>query len=116
MAVNPDGSVFHVVPNIYNEESQISQLATPTDGIYRIRALHTIEEFTSDNKKLAIRVTDEDYDKSEIIAILSRKPLFAGRRPTTESVASTVQALNTILAENPDNILGVASAIIDARP
>ncbi len=116
MAVNPDGSVFHVVPNIYNEESQISSLATPTDGIYRIRALHTIEEFTNNNKKLAIRVTDEDYDKSEIIAILSRTPLFAGRRPTTESVASTVQALNTILAGNPDNILGVASAIIDARP
>ncbi len=116
MAVNPDGSVFHVVPNIHNENSQINRLATPSDGIYRIRALHTIEEFTNDNRYLAIRVTDEDYDKSEIIAILSRAPLFAGRRPTSESVASTAQALEAILAQNPDNIFGVASAIIDARP
>ncbi len=115
MAVNPDGSVFHVVPNIYNEDNRVDQLATLDDGLHRIRALFSFSEFINDNSKLAIKVTDQDYGKSEVIAILSREPLFAGRRPTSESVASTVQALNTIIAEKPNNILGVASAIIDAR-
>ncbi|MEO0929230.1 MAG: serine/threonine-protein kinase [Pseudomonadota bacterium] len=116
LIVEPDGSVFNVIPNRMDARTQIGQLSEPQDGFHRIRALHTIEEFLADNGDLAFRITDGNFGKSEIIAILSRAPLFDGRRPTSESVAATAQALDELLATDADNIIGFAAAIIDARP
>lgn len=116
LAVNPDGSVFHVVPNIYNEEFRISELAEVEAGLRRIRVLHSIAAFAEDNRKLAFRIQEGEYGKSEIIAILSTESLFDGRRPTTESVTSTALALEEALKTRPENILGVTSSVVDARP
>lgn len=116
LVVNPDGSVFHVVPNIYNEEFRINELADVDAGLRRIRVLHSIEAFIEDNRKLAFRIQEGEYGKSEIIAILSTDSLFDGRRPTTESVTSTALALQEALETRPENILGVTSSIVDARP
>lgn len=116
LAINPDGSVFNVVPNIYNEEFRIDALANAEAGLHRIRVLHSIEAFSQNNQVLAFRIQEGEYGKSEIVAILSRESLFDGRRPTTESVGSVVQALTEVLETRPENILGVTSSIVDARP
>lgn len=116
MAVSADGSVFHVIPNAKNGQTQIDQLAPAENGIHRVRVLHDIQDFLANPDLLAVKIKNGDYGKSEVIAILSTQPLWEGRRPTQESVASTAQALEETLATNPERLLGVASFIIDARP
>ncbi|PUB17268.1 serine/threonine protein kinase [Yoonia sediminilitoris] len=116
MAVSADGSVFHVIPNAKNGQTRIDQLAPAENGLHRIRVLHDIDDFIANPDLLAVRIKNGDYGKSEVIAILSTEPLWDGRRPTQESVASTAQALEQTLANHPERLLGVASFIIDARP
>ncbi|HEX9859518.1 MAG TPA: serine/threonine protein kinase, partial [Paracoccaceae bacterium] len=86
------------------------------NGIRRVRVLHSITDFAQDNRLMAMRVTDGDFGKSEIIAILSRDDLFETRRPRDESVASFAEALAEIQQERPGNIIGMATRILDARP
>ena len=114
--VAPDGEFTPLVPHINNEEARIDMLASPENGIYRFRALHTVKEFIADNNLPATRVEDTNYGKSEIIAVVSSRPLFEGRRPSGESLAAIVYALSEFIAEDPDNILGVSSVVIDLRP
>ena len=86
------------------------------NGVRRIRVLHSIDELRADGKLLAMRISDGDFGKSEIIAILSRRNLFDIRRPRDESVASFAEALAAIQTEAPGNILAVASRLLDSRP
>jgi len=63
-----------------------------------------------------MEVTEGDYGKSEIIAILSSAPLFDMRRPRDESVTSVANALAETLQGREEDVLGVAARVIDARP
>ncbi|MEP5091608.1 MAG: hypothetical protein ABJR23_19465, partial [Paracoccaceae bacterium] len=69
-----------------------------------------------DNTRIAFRISEEDFGKSQIIAILSRTPLFDTRRPRDESVESLAKALSERLTGREDDIIGVATRVIDARP
>ena len=75
----------------------------------------SIDEFLSDQSRLAMQVTDGDYGKSEVIAILSREPLFDMRRPRDESVRSVAEALDQAVRAGDVEIIGMASRILDAR-
>ncbi|WP_294225844.1 serine/threonine protein kinase [uncultured Shimia sp.] len=116
MVVDNTGKVFHVLPNVYDTENQVDALGEVVAGIRRIRVLWPVSILAQDPKKLAIQVTEGDYGKSEVIAILSTEPLFDIRRPTEESVASVAEALGEVMAQRSQDILGVAYRIIDARP
>ncbi|WP_299767776.1 serine/threonine-protein kinase [uncultured Tateyamaria sp.] len=116
MAVNPDGTLFHLVPNINRQENRIAEMAEVEGGLRRIRVLHTIDEFLADNSKAATRIADTNYGKSEIIAILSDESLFDGLYPTTMSVDGTVEALEEVMKTRPENVRAVRFSIIDARP
>ncbi len=116
MVVDNTGKVFHVLPNINRLEHQVGDLGTVENGLRRVRVLWSLDEFAADPKRLALQVTEGDYGKSEVIAILSRTPLFDMRRPRDESVTSFAEALRETLDGRSDDILGVASRIIDARP
>ena len=116
MAVNPDGTLFHLVPNINRQEYRIAEMAEVEGGLRRIRVLHTIDEFLADNSKAATRIADTNYGKSEIIAILSDESLFDGLYPTTMSVDGTVEALEGVMKTRPENVRAVRFSIIDARP
>lgn len=116
MAVNPDGSLFHLLPNINNNEYRIRALAEDEGGLQRIRVLHSIPEFAADNSRLATRIGADNYGKTDIVAILSTDSLFDGLYPTTMSVAATVEALQEVMETRPQNIRAVRYAIIDARP
>ncbi|MGR3270581.1 serine/threonine protein kinase [Thalassococcus profundi] len=116
MVVDNTGKVFHVLPNINRTDHLVDDLGEVQNGLRRIRVLWSLDEFGADPKRLAMQVTEGDYGKSEVIAILSKEPLFDMRRPRDESVSSLAEALADTLQGREDQIIGVASRIIDARP
>ncbi|MEM9496430.1 MAG: serine/threonine-protein kinase [Pseudomonadota bacterium] len=116
MVVDNTGKVFHVLPNVNRTDHSLAQLGTVANGVRQVRVLFSVEEFLADNSRLAMRVNESDYGKSEVIAILSRSNLFDLRRPRDESVTSVADALAEALAGRSGEIIGVASRIIDARP
>ncbi|MBU2959863.1 protein kinase [Citreicella sp. C3M06] len=116
MVVDNTGKVFHLLPNVNAGETQVSRLGSIEAGLRRIRVLWPIEALSEDPTRLAVEVTEGDYGKSEIVAILSSEPLFDMRRPRDESVAALAEALAEDLPGREDVILGLASRIIDARP
>ncbi len=116
MVVDNTGKVFHVLPNINQPLSVVDDLGHVDSGVRRVRVLWSLDQMQEDPKRLAFRVTDGNYGKSEIIAILSATPLFDLRRPRDESVGSVAEALAETLAARDDQIISVASRIIDARP
>ena len=115
MIADNTGKVFHVLPNINNTEQRLNQLGSLEGGLRRIRVLHSVSDLQQDSSKLAVTVNEGDYGKSEIIAILSRTPLFDLRRPRDESIASASEALSEALAGRESDILGIASRVIEAR-
>ncbi|MFD1343708.1 serine/threonine-protein kinase [Litorisediminicola beolgyonensis] len=116
MIVDNTGKVFHVLPNINQTEHMVDNLGTVENGVRRVRVLWSLDDLKEDPKRLAVQVTEGDYGKSEVIAILSKTPLFDLRRPRDESVSSVAEALEQTLPGREDQIIGVASRIIDARP
>jgi hypothetical protein len=115
MVVDNTGKVFHVLPQINQTEHALTEVGRIEGGLRRVRVLYSISEFQADQTRLAFRITDGDFGKSEIIAILSRTPLFDMRRPRDESVTSVAEALAETIRGRDDQIIGVASRIIDAR-
>jgi eukaryotic-like serine/threonine-protein kinase len=116
VVVDNTGKVFNIVPNIYSDETALTALGTTSDGTRRVRVLYSFDDLRKNNKRLAMRVLDGDFGKSEVIAILSRDDLFSTRRPKDESIASFVEALAKVQKERPGNIIGMATRVLDARP
>ncbi len=114
--VDTTGKVFNILPNIHDEEQALDRLGTVEQGLRRVPVLHRVAALATDPNLLAMRVTDRDFGKSEVVAILSDRPLFATRRPTEESVASFIAALTETHAADPGNIRAVATRILDSRP
>lgn len=116
MVVDNTGKVFNILPNINQTEHMIDELGMVENGLRQIRVLWPISALQDDPTRLAIQVDSESYGKSEIVAILSKTPLFDMRRPRDESVTSLAEALAETLEGREGEIVGVASRIIDARP
>lgn len=116
MVVDNTGKVFHVLPNAMDSEQLVPNLGQIEGDMRRIRVLWSIAEVQQNTQRLAIEVTEGDYGKSEIIAIMSRGPLFELRRPRDENIVSVAEALSERLAGRDNLIIGMASRAIDARP
>ncbi|MDH5530496.1 MAG: serine/threonine protein kinase, partial [Paracoccaceae bacterium] len=116
VVVDNTGKVFNLLPNMNFEDQSLDRLGRLENGIRRVRVLHSIDEFRSDPRLLAMKISDKDFGKSEVLAILSRENLFGIRRPRDESVASFAEALTEIQAEKPGNIIGIATRLLDSRP
>ena len=115
MIIDTDGEVYHILPNINAAEHSLGNLGTVEGGVRRIRVLHSVAAFRADQSLRAFLISEGDFGKSEIVAILSKEPLFDTRRPGTESVASVAQALGEVLQNGQGEIVGLATRIIDAR-
>jgi hypothetical protein len=113
--VDTTGNVFNLLPNLNQPEHALAAVGTVGAGLRRVRLLHTLEEFAADNSRLAMRVTESDFGKSEIVAFLTRRPLFE-LRPKTESAAAFAEALTEAVAADPDNIRAIATRVLDSRP
>lgn len=116
MIVDNTGKVFHILPNVNDGEHGIANLGALENGVRKVRVLHSADEFRADRSKIAMQVDKSSYGKSEVIAVLSRSKLFDLRRPRDESVTSVAEALTEAFTGREDEIIGVASRIIDARP
>ncbi len=116
MVVDNTNRVFHVLPHQNRLEHDLADIGETSDGIRRVRVLHSAEEWREDNTRFATRIGTGSYGKSEVIAIHSDKPLFGIRRPRDESIASIVDALNEVVAAGEIKIYAIASRLIDARP
>ncbi|NGM46375.1 serine/threonine protein kinase [Rhodobacter sp. SGA-6-6] len=116
MAVDTDGSVYNLLPNVNDEENEIARIGVVEGGTRRVRVIFSPDEKRAEPKRIAMQIKDTDYGKSEIIAFVARKDLFDTRRPGQESVASLAEALAAVQAERPGNILGFASRILESRP
>ncbi|MDA8586558.1 serine/threonine-protein kinase [Rhodobacteraceae bacterium] len=115
MVVDNTGKVFHVLPNINNTEQRVSQLGEIEGGVRRIPVLHPRSVLASDPNKLVMEVTEGDFGKSEVVALLSKKPLFDIRRPRDESTESAKEALTDALASSENDLISVSTRIIEAR-
>lgn len=89
--VDVQGIVFHLLPNRTRPDNSVATLLAEQDGPY-VRIAYSIEE-ALDNGRLAFSVDDTILGKSKVIILHSDSKLFDEMRPTTESVASYVQAL-----------------------
>lgn len=116
MIVDNTGKVYSILPNVNQTQHMVDTLGEVQNGLRRIRVLWPLAALQEDSKRLAVQVDADNYGKSEVIAILSRNPLFDMRRPLEESVTSLAEALAETLQGREDEIIGVASRIIDARP
>ena len=110
------GNVFNLLPKLGQEEHAIARIGTVADGIRRVPVIHSIADFKADPDQIAFTVTPADVGRAEIIAIVTKTPLFGVRRPRDESVASFAEALDAISAQEPENILSIATRLLDSRP
>lgn len=117
VAINDTGgNVYNLLPNRAQEEHAIAKVGEVEGGIRRVRVFHTIADFRADPNKLAFSVTPNDIGRAEIIAFVTKTPLFGVRRPRDESVASFAEAMAEISANEPENILSIATRLLDSRP
>lgn len=114
--IDNTGKVFNVLPNINAEQHDLVDVGHIENGIRRVRVLNSLADAQLDNRLLAFKVTAGDFGTSEVVAVLSRRPLFDIRRPRDESVASFAEALAEIQAKDPGNIVALASRLLDSRP
>ena len=115
MVVDNTGVVFNVLPNVNDSEQRIERLGTIEGGLRRIPILHPVSILAEDPTKLALEINAGDYGRSEIVAILSRTPLFDLRRPRDESTAAVREALVETLAGREGEIIGISTRFIEAR-
>lgn len=116
MVVDNTSKVFHILPNASDGEQSVPRLGQIEGDTRRVRVLWSEEDAKADPSRIAVEVTEGDYGKSEVLAIISRVPLFDLRRPRDENIVSVAEALKERLAGRDDLIIGIAAQTIDARP
>lgn len=91
-ALDVSGNVFHLLPNLINEENDIATLRGGVTGPLTVRVAYPLAD-AQDGTKLAFTVDDTALGKTKIVVIKSSDQIFDGLRPTTESAGGYAQAL-----------------------
>ncbi len=91
-ALDVSGNVFHLLPNLYQEENNIEVLREGLFGPINVRVAHKLED-AADGTKLSFVVDDTSLGKTKILVIRSDTQIFEGLRPTTESASGYAEAL-----------------------
>lgn len=116
LVVDNSNQVFSLLPNEKQAEHAVQNIGTVVDGVRRIRVLGSLADLKAGKAIFSIKVDASNFGKSEIIAILSKTPLFGTRLPETLSVGGLADELASAIAKDPGNIVSIASRVIDARP
>lgn len=116
LVVDNTNQVFSLLPNETQADHAIQNLGQVVDGVRRVRVLFTLDEIKAKRGPYMITVDSTNFGKNEIIAILSKRPLFETRLPETLSVGGLADELASVIAKDPDNIVSIATRVIDARP
>lgn len=91
-ALDVSGNVFHMLPNLMNEENSVTAIRAGRQGPITFRVAFGLEEAKQGNR-LAFVVDDKALGKSRIMVIHADSQIFGGTRPMTESAGSYAQAL-----------------------
>ena len=116
LVVDNTNQVFSLLPNEKQAEHDIQDIGSVVDGVRRVRVLGSLADLQTGNAVFSIQVDASNFGKSEIIAVLSKRPLFGTRLPETLSVGGLADELADVIAKDPENIVSIASRVIDARP
>lgn len=116
LVVDNTNQVFSLLPNEKQAEHDIQDIGSVIDGVRRIRVLGSMADLRAGTSVFSIEVEPSNFGKSEIIAILSKRPLFGTRLPETLSVGGLADELADVIAKDPESIVSIASRVIDARP
>lgn len=109
--VDVKGSVFHLLPNINRQETDISVLRDGQNGAFPVRVAYGVDE-AQGTGRLAFLVDDTALGKNRILVLLGPEPLFPDLRPTSESVDSFSEALEETLAGYAESSLVTANSRI----
>jgi len=110
------GNVYNLLPNRTQSEHAVAAVGTVAGGIRSVRVIYSLAEFQANPDLTSFTILPQDVGRAEVIAILSKQPLFAVRRPRDESVASFAEAMDQIAREEPGNIVAIATRLLDSRP
>lgn len=91
-ALDVSGNVFHMLPNLFNEENAVSAIRAGRSGPVTLRVAYSLDEAKQGNR-LAFLVDDTALGKSRVLAIHAREQIFGGTRPMTESADAYAAAL-----------------------
>jgi hypothetical protein len=116
LVVDNTNQVFSLLPNEKQAEHDIQNIGSVVDGVRRVRVLGSMADLRAGTSVFSIEVDASNFGKSEIIAILSKRPLFGTRLPETLSVGGLADELADVIAKDPENIVSIVSRVIDARP
>ena len=120
--VNTNDDVFNVLPTPRRPETNLRELGEVAAGVRRVPVLHSRETSRADRSLLdPMVINDKSFGKVEVLALLTRTPLFDVALPTGSRetgglrIDAFAEQVTTALRDRPDEILGVATRIIDAR-
>lgn len=91
-ALDVSGNVFHMLPNLLNEENSVDAIRGGRTGPITLRVAFGLEEAKQGNR-LAFQVDDKELGKSRIVVIRADEQIFGGTRPMTESGGAYAEAL-----------------------
>ncbi|NYS26075.1 protein kinase [Rhodobacteraceae bacterium 2376] len=95
--IDVKGSVFHLLPNINRQETAVSALRAGRAETLPVRVAYGVEE-AQGNARLAFLVDDTALGKNRILVLHGPEPLFDELRPTSESIDSFSEVLDTAIA------------------
>src|SRR5690606_3355137 len=110
--VDVSGSVFHLVPRLNRPESSIDSLRAGQDGAVTLRLVHSTAEAQGSADRIAFNIDPSSLGKSQLLAIVSDRPLFETMRPRTESAASFAEALKEAVASGGAGVRSLDSAVL----
>ncbi|EYD76436.1 Serine/Threonine protein kinase [Rubellimicrobium mesophilum DSM 19309] len=113
LLVTPAGTVYNLLPTINAPTDRLEELGTVTDGLRHVPVLPIRN---ADGDALSFVPDPDEVGKSEVVAFLSREPLFELRPSNGESVAAITEALTSAIEEKPENIMGIATRVLETRP
>lgn len=105
--VDVKGAVFHLLPNINRQETDVRRLREGRDGRVPVRVAYGIEEAQA-NGRLAFLVDGTTLGKNQVLVFHADAPVFEDLRPTSESADSFSEALAEALS-------AVSGVTADAR-
>ncbi|MEM6304082.1 MAG: protein kinase [Pseudomonadota bacterium] len=91
-ALDVSGKVFHLLPNVFENENGVAALRDGATGPMNIRVAYPLAD-AGDGSKLAFTVDESALGKTRIIVLHADDQIFGGLRPTEESAGGYIEAL-----------------------
>jgi eukaryotic-like serine/threonine-protein kinase len=117
VAVDNDGVVYNLLPNAQDEENRIARIGVVEGGVRRVTLLRSLSTAAAETgARMGFEISEDNFGKTEVLALVTRDQLFAARGPESQSAALFAEELAKALSERPDAVVALASRVVEARP